>query len=141
MRTCIGILRDLSPSSRIYVWSDMFDPNHNAVAGYYLCNGTLADSFEGLNKDVIIVWHLPNNYGFCDARGDGVFLKDDDDGQFGEMYSTDDENGNQSSKAKCKKNYRWKDANTTTKGYEYKIIFHDSSGKTMCQLDPWIKNG
>src|SRR5207237_893193 len=29
VKTCVGILRDLSPGSQIYVWSDMFDPNHN----------------------------------------------------------------------------------------------------------------
>lgn len=41
--------------SETYIWSDMFDPFHNAVDGYYLTNGTLAKSWEGLPKDAIIV--------------------------------------------------------------------------------------
>ena len=38
----------------------MFDPNHNAVAkDYYLVNGPLTGSWEGLDKDVIIVpWYF-----------------------------------------------------------------------------------
>jgi len=41
--------------SEVYVWSDMFDPFHNAVDNYYLTNGTLAKSWEGLPKDAVIV--------------------------------------------------------------------------------------
>jgi len=56
---CIQILRDLSPDARIVVWSDMFDPNHNAVDDYYLVNGTLKDSWKGLSPDVIIAnWYV-----------------------------------------------------------------------------------
>ncbi len=56
---CIRILRDLSPDTRIVVWSDMFDPNHNAVDDYYLVNGTLKDSWKGLSPDVIIAnWYV-----------------------------------------------------------------------------------
>ncbi len=41
---------------RAYVWSDMFDPHHNAIKGpYYLVDGDLTGSWEGLNKDVVIV--------------------------------------------------------------------------------------
>jgi hypothetical protein len=32
----------------------MFDPNHNALDHYYLCNGSLAESWQGLPADVII---------------------------------------------------------------------------------------
>ena len=43
-----------------YVWNDMFDPFHNAVAGpYYLVNGPLTDSWAGLGKDVIVMnWNF-----------------------------------------------------------------------------------
>lgn len=55
-RTCLSIVREVAPEARIYVWSDMFDPHHNAVPGpYYLVNGSLEGSWEGLDKDVIIV--------------------------------------------------------------------------------------
>jgi hypothetical protein len=55
VRACIGILRDVNPGGDIYVWSDMFDPKHNAHDNYYLVNGDLAGSWHGLDKDVIIV--------------------------------------------------------------------------------------
>ena len=56
-----------------FVWSDMFDPNHNAKDGYYLCNGTLAGSWEGLDKDVVIVdWYFDaraRSLPFFDSKG------------------------------------------------------------------------
>ena len=54
VKTCIGILRDVSPSSRIYVWSDMFDPNHNAHDNYYLARGGMHGTWQGLDPDVIV---------------------------------------------------------------------------------------
>jgi len=35
-------------ASRIYIWSDMFDPNHNAVTNYYLVPTTIANSWLGV---------------------------------------------------------------------------------------------
>lgn len=59
VRTCVGILKQINPGGRIYVWSDMFDPNHNAKNNYYLVRGDLKGSWEGLDKDVIIVpWYF-----------------------------------------------------------------------------------
>lgn len=52
---CVKILRELNPGGKIYVWGDMFDPNHNARNNYYLVNGDLKGSWEGLDKDVIMV--------------------------------------------------------------------------------------
>ncbi len=54
MRTCIGIMKDVAPAATLYVWSDMFDPNHNAHDNYYLVRGNLAGSWEGLDPDVVI---------------------------------------------------------------------------------------
>jgi hypothetical protein len=46
-----------SPGARIYVWSDMFDPNHNAHGDYYLADGDFTGSWKHIPKDVIItVW-------------------------------------------------------------------------------------
>jgi len=53
-RTCIRILRDLNPAAQIYVWSDMFDPNHNAHDNYYLARGGMDRTWEGLDPDVIV---------------------------------------------------------------------------------------
>lgn len=62
--TCIKILREVNPGGQIYVWSDMFDPNHNAHGDYYLVNGNFAGSWKGLDPDVIIMnW----NFGKRDA--------------------------------------------------------------------------
>ena len=58
VRRSAKIIRDLRPDAEIWVWSDMFDPLHNAVDHYYAVNGSLAGSWKGLDKDVGIVnWH------------------------------------------------------------------------------------
>ena len=53
-RRCTSILKAVNPQARIVVWSDMFDPHHNAVDNYYLVNGSLKGSWEGLAHDVVI---------------------------------------------------------------------------------------
>jgi hypothetical protein len=53
-RRCVQILKDVSPKARVITWSDMFDPTHNAVKDYYLVNGSLEGSWEGLDRSVII---------------------------------------------------------------------------------------
>jgi hypothetical protein len=53
---CQQWLRDAAPASRTFVWSDMFDPHHNAIDNtYYLVNGPLNGSWTGLEKNTIIV--------------------------------------------------------------------------------------
>ncbi|HLH57090.1 MAG TPA: hypothetical protein VKY92_26150 [Verrucomicrobiae bacterium] len=64
VRACAAILRQVNPNGRIYVWSDMFDPNHNAHANYYLVRGDLTGSWLGLDSDLIIA---PWYYGARDA--------------------------------------------------------------------------
>jgi hypothetical protein len=59
VRACVGILREVNPGGRIYVWSDMFDPHHNARAGYYLVRGDLRGSWEGLDPEVrVACWYF-----------------------------------------------------------------------------------
>lgn len=57
----------------VFVWSDMFDPFHNAVDGYYLVDGTLAGSWEGLPASVVVVnWNsaaAAESLAFFDGRG------------------------------------------------------------------------
>jgi hypothetical protein len=51
-RDCVKILE----GSTVYVWNDMFDPHHNAVdKNYYLVRGSLAGSWEGLPREVVIM--------------------------------------------------------------------------------------
>jgi hypothetical protein len=47
VKTCIGMLHEVNPGGRIYVWSDMFDPHHNARPCYYLCAATSAARGRG----------------------------------------------------------------------------------------------
>ena len=49
------IIRQVRPDAGIWVWSDMFDPYHNAQDNFYLVNGSLKGSWKGLDKDVGIV--------------------------------------------------------------------------------------
>ena len=73
VRKCFEIVRKHAPAARVYVWSDMFDPNHNARADYYLCKTTFTESWKGLSRDVIMVdWYArmaPKAMAFFGGRG------------------------------------------------------------------------
>ena len=73
VRKCCDIIHKHAPDARIYVWSDMFDPNHNAKDDYYLVKTTWAGSWEGLPRDVTIVdWQVriaPKTIAFFQSRG------------------------------------------------------------------------
>lgn len=52
-----AILRDHIPSVEVYIWSDMFDPNHNAHGKYYLVDGDFTGSWQHVPKNLIMaVW-------------------------------------------------------------------------------------
>jgi hypothetical protein len=63
----IDMIHSISPKAKIFVWSDMFDPYHNSIDNYYLVNGTVDGSYEGLNEDVIII-----NWNFQKDRKDTI---------------------------------------------------------------------
>jgi hypothetical protein len=54
-RRCAEVVRKIHPNAELFVWSDMFDPAHNAVDKFYLVNGSLEGSWEGLPSNVTIV--------------------------------------------------------------------------------------
>jgi hypothetical protein len=62
--------------ARVCVWSDMFDPHHNAVDRYYLVRGSLASSWDGLGRDVTVVdWNQEDpaaSLAFFAARGNRI---------------------------------------------------------------------
>jgi hypothetical protein len=68
-KRCAGWLA----GAEVCVWSDMFDPHHNARDGYYLVRGDLRGSWEGLEPSVIVVnWnsgHKEQSLGFFARRG------------------------------------------------------------------------
>jgi hypothetical protein len=55
VRRCLELVRAKTPDAEIVIWSDMFDPSHNAVKNYYLVRGDLAGSWEGLDSKVTIM--------------------------------------------------------------------------------------
>ncbi|HUU42988.1 MAG TPA: hypothetical protein VMX57_04370, partial [Planctomycetota bacterium] len=71
------LTRKIAPGTKIYTWSDMFTPLHNArpfaqSGYYYLVNGNWDGSWEGMPKDVIILnWYAPKPEGmtFFSERG------------------------------------------------------------------------
>jgi len=77
VKKAVEIVKKHAPDARIYTWSDMFTPFHNArpfkaKGFYYLVNGNWDESWEGLPKDVIIMnWYSPdqNNMKFFAERG------------------------------------------------------------------------
>ncbi len=53
------IVDKLKPLGPLYIWSDMFDPGHNARAHFYQVEGTLAQSWKGLPIEVTVMnWNL-----------------------------------------------------------------------------------
>ncbi len=90
VRSCVKILKEVNPGGRIYVWSDMFDPHHNAKAGnYYLVRGDLRGSWEGLDKDVIVaVWYFEKraeSMEFFAKRGNPILIAGYYDGPVGQI--------------------------------------------------------
>ncbi len=73
VKRCVAILKEIDRDAKIVVWSDMFDPHHNAVDHYYLVNGSLKGSWEGLPAEVIIAdWNsgkAAESLKFFAARG------------------------------------------------------------------------
>jgi hypothetical protein len=54
---CFDSIGRKSPKSQVFVWSDMFDPFHNAVDNYYLVKGSLKSA--ALPKDVRVMnWNF-----------------------------------------------------------------------------------
>jgi hypothetical protein len=51
-RKCVDLIKQVRPDAKIWVWSDMFCPQENAVDEYYLVNGTLKGSWEGLGAEI-----------------------------------------------------------------------------------------
>ena len=54
VRRCSELIQQVAPAAEVLVWSDMFDPHHNARDHYYLVRDTLAKSWEGLDRRVIL---------------------------------------------------------------------------------------
>ena len=53
IRQSAQIIRDLRPDAKVWIWSDMIDPYHNAKDGpYYFVEGSWEGSWEGADPDI-----------------------------------------------------------------------------------------
>ena len=52
---CFALAREHGGGRPVYVWSDMFDPHHNAHDRYFLVNGSLSNSWQGLDRRVVVM--------------------------------------------------------------------------------------
>ncbi len=53
---------EVDPNFEIYTWNDMFDPYHNATSSYYMVNGDLTGSWNGLDSRTIVMnWNPANS--------------------------------------------------------------------------------
>ena len=58
VRKAAQIIHDIRPDAGIWVWSDMFDPTHNAKNQFFAVNGSLKGSWLGLAEDVgVMNWN------------------------------------------------------------------------------------
>ena len=80
---------DLLAGHQVYAWSDMFDPHHNAHDHYYLVNGDLTGSWQGLSPKVTIMnWnfgHRDESLKFFADRGHEQIIAGYYDGNVGQI--------------------------------------------------------
>ena len=76
VQKCVDIIQRTHPGAKMWVWSDMFDEFHNAVAGnYYLVNGDLRGSADLIPDSIGIVnWNgrdgiVQNSLSFFSSKG------------------------------------------------------------------------
>jgi len=69
----VGIIRGVNPDAEVLIWSDMFDPNHNAHDNYYLVDGDFTGSWNYIPEDLTIVcWYYDKrveSLGFFSSLG------------------------------------------------------------------------
>ncbi len=69
----VEIIRSVNPDAEILIWSDMFDPNHNAHDDYYLVDGDFTGSWNYIPEDLTIVcWYYDKrveSLGFFSSLG------------------------------------------------------------------------
>jgi len=72
IRKRIACIRSVNPNARIYAWSDMFDPWHNARDNYYFVNGSWSDTWDEVPKHVVVMnW----NYTRFDGQSPRFFAE------------------------------------------------------------------
>jgi hypothetical protein len=55
----LQIYRSALPGTPLFIWSDMFDPYHNAKDNYFYVEGSFVDSWKALPADLSIMnWNM-----------------------------------------------------------------------------------
>ncbi|HYA36330.1 MAG TPA: hypothetical protein VEF03_11965, partial [Candidatus Binataceae bacterium] len=69
----IAMVREKRPDAFMCTWSGMFEPHHLARDVYYAANGSLRESWEGLDRDVLVCnwnrWQTPESIRWFVGRG------------------------------------------------------------------------
>ncbi len=67
----------VNPKAQVLGWSDMFDPNHNAVNKYFLVDGSLEGAWKYLPRNMgTMCWYFPirrDSLGFFSSHGFKTF--------------------------------------------------------------------
>jgi hypothetical protein len=76
---CSGIARAEGGGKPLYIWSDMFDPYHNARGDYFLVKSSLERSWEGLDPGIVVMdWGTPDeaqrSLAFFEKRGSPLMI-------------------------------------------------------------------
>jgi hypothetical protein len=59
---CQQIVQGIDPNLRVLTWSDMYDPEHNEAADYYLAHGGTLGADAGLPAEWDVAnWNFSNN--------------------------------------------------------------------------------
>jgi hypothetical protein len=79
IRKCFDIAHSEGEGKPVYVWSDMYDPYHNARVDFYLVNNTTVGSWEGLDPRVTVMkWGLARqaapSISFFRGRGNALMI-------------------------------------------------------------------
>ena len=67
----------VNPKAEVFVWSDMFDPNHNSVNKYFLVDGSLEGAWKYMPRNMgAMCWYFPirrGSLGFFSSHGFKTF--------------------------------------------------------------------
>lgn len=113
-----NIIKGVCPKAEVYIWSDMFDPKHNAHDNYFNCRGTFAGSWNYIPKDIIIsCW-----YGKIAEDSFAFFTKEGFRVQAASYYDADDLDNCIKWLDVCKKTPRCTGIMYTTWRNKYKLL-------------------
>jgi len=57
----VGLIKKYNPNAEIYIWSDMLDPNVNAVNDYFMVRGNFYGSWRNISKSIHpVIWVFDN---------------------------------------------------------------------------------